>query len=78
MTQHLVLTLNPSAKYDWDKCELRDPLTHSSADFSKLVAEAVGKQPGKYLVSVHVEVQVLSQQPVETETTEQSLEVVAA
>lgn len=59
MTKHYVLTLDPSARYDWDRCTLRDPITAERPDIAALVAEAVGSQPGAYLVAVKLEVQVL-------------------
>ena len=61
MTKHYVLSINPQAQYDWDKCVLRNPITGERPDFNALVAEAVNNQPGAYLVSVNIEVQVLEQ-----------------
>lgn len=59
MTKHYVLSLDASAEYDWDRCVLRDPLTAKRPDLAQLVAEAIGKQSGSYLVSVNIEVNVL-------------------
>ncbi|MBW4667102.1 MAG: hypothetical protein KME60_06550 [Cyanomargarita calcarea GSE-NOS-MK-12-04C] len=61
MIKHYILSLNPTAKHDWDRCILRDPLTAKRPDISKLIAEAVGSDTGSYLVSVNIEVQVLEQ-----------------
>ncbi|MDJ0799756.1 MAG: hypothetical protein QNJ51_23590 [Calothrix sp. MO_167.B12] len=61
MIEHYILNLNPTAKHEWDRCILRDPLTSQRPDLAKLVAEAVGASAGSYLVSVNVEVQVLKQ-----------------
>jgi hypothetical protein len=61
MIKHYILSLNPTAKHDWDRCILRDPLTAKRPDISKLIAEAVGADTGSYLVSVNIEVQVLEQ-----------------
>ena len=64
MNKHYVLSINPQAQYDWDKCVLRNPITGERPDFTALVAEAVKNQPGAYLVSVNIEVQVLEQSPI--------------
>ena len=61
MTKHYILQLDPSAKYEWDRCSLRDPITADRPDFAELIAQAVGEQSGSYLVSVKIEVQVLEQ-----------------
>ncbi|WP_315787006.1 hypothetical protein [Fischerella sp. JS2] len=61
MIKHYILSLNPTAKHDWDRCILRDPLTAKRPDLAKLVAEAVGTDTGSYLVSVNIEVKVLEQ-----------------
>ncbi|MEA5515262.1 hypothetical protein [Nodularia sp. UHCC 0506] len=61
MIKHYILNLNPTAKHEWDRCILRDPLTAKRPDIAKLIAEAVGNDTGSYLVSVNIEVQVLEQ-----------------
>ncbi|MUH00925.1 hypothetical protein F7734_55155 [Scytonema sp. UIC 10036] len=61
MIKHYILSLNPTAKHEWDRCILRDPLTAKRPDIAKLVAEVVGADTGSYLVSVNIEVQVLEQ-----------------
>ena len=61
MIKHYILSLNPTAKHDWDRCILRDPLTAKRPDIAKLIAEAVGADTGSYLVSVNIEVQVLEE-----------------
>jgi len=61
MIKHYILSLNPTAKHDWDRCIVRDPLTAKRPDIAKLIAEAVGADTGSYLVSVNIEVQVLEQ-----------------
>lgn len=66
MTKHYILSLDPSAKYEWDRCTLRDPITADHPALAALVAEAVGEQPGSYLVAVNIEVTVLEQAAVET------------
>lgn len=63
MTKHYILSLNPTAKHDWDRCILRDPLTAKRPELAKLIAEAIGAKPGNYLVSVNIEVKVLEQTP---------------
>ncbi|MEH1831854.1 MAG: hypothetical protein V7L29_07225 [Nostoc sp.] len=61
MMKHYILNFNPTAKHEWDRCILRDPLTAKRPDIAKLIAEAVGADTGSYLVSVNIEVQVLEQ-----------------
>jgi hypothetical protein len=61
MIKHYILSLNPTAKHEWDRCILRDPLTAKRPEIAKLVAEVVGADTGNYLVSVNIEVQVLEQ-----------------
>lgn len=61
MIKHYILSLNPTAKHDWDQCILRDPLTAKRPDLAKLVTEAVGADTGSYLVSVNIEVKILEQ-----------------
>ena len=63
MTKHYILSLNPTAKHDWDRCVLRDPIAGKRPEIAKLVAEAIGAEPGTYLVSVNIEVKVLEQAP---------------
>jgi hypothetical protein len=66
MIKHYILSLNPTAKHEWDRSILRDPLTAKRPEISKLIAEAVGADTGSYLVSVNIEVKVLEQTAVST------------
>lgn len=61
MMKHYILNLNPTAKHEWDRYILRDPLTAKRPDIAKLIAEAVGADTGSYLVSVKIEVTVLEE-----------------
>ena len=61
MTKHYILSVDPTAKYDWDRCTLRDPITANRPDLAELIAEAVGETAGSYLIAVNIEVQVLEQ-----------------
>jgi hypothetical protein len=63
MTKHYVLSVNPSAEYDWERCTLRDPITAERPELAQLIAEAVGGRSGSYLVSVDIQVNVLEQAP---------------
>lgn len=63
MTKHYILTLNPTAKHEWDRCTLRDPLTAKRPELAKLIADTVGGSSGSYLVSVNIEVTVLDEAP---------------
>jgi hypothetical protein len=59
MMKHYILNLNPTAKHEWDRCIIRDPLTAKRPDIAKMISEAVGADTGSYLVSVNIEVTVL-------------------
>ncbi len=45
MTKHYLLSLNPTAKHEWDRCILRDPITAKRPELAKLIAEAIGAEP---------------------------------
>ncbi len=62
MTKHYILSINPEAEYDWDKVSLRNPISGNRPDFNKVIAEAVGEEPGTYLVAINIEVEVLEQE----------------
>jgi hypothetical protein len=61
MTKHYILNLDPTAKYEWDRCTLRDPITAEHPALAELVAQAVGGRAGSYLVAVNIEVSVLEE-----------------
>jgi hypothetical protein len=63
MTKHYILSINPNAEYEWDRCSLRDPLTAGRPELASLIAEAVGDEAGSYLVAVNIEVKVLEKAP---------------
>lgn len=68
MTKHYILHLDPAAKYEWDRCALRDPITADRPALADLIATAVGEQPGSYLVAVNIEVQVLEKTDPQTQS----------
>lgn len=59
MTKHYILSLDPNAKYDWDRRTLRDPITADHPALADLIAQEVGEDPGSYLIAVNIEVKVL-------------------
>lgn len=59
MTNHYILSINPEAEYDWNRCVLSHPITAHRPELAQIIAEAVGEEEGTYLVSVKIEVQVL-------------------
>jgi hypothetical protein len=59
MTKHYILSLDPTAKYEWERCTLRDPITAEHPVLAELVAKAVGDRAGSYLVAIRIDVQVL-------------------
>lgn len=61
MTKHYILSLDPAAKYEWERCTLRDPITAEHPALAELVAKAIGDRAGSYLVAVQINVQVLEE-----------------
>ncbi|MEB3291909.1 MAG: hypothetical protein VKJ24_01995 [Synechococcales bacterium] len=61
MLKHFVLNLNPTAKFEWERCSLHHPITAEQPSLGDLVAEAIGAGMGSYLVAVKLEVTVLDQ-----------------
>ena len=59
MTKHYILSINPQAKHNWDKCTLRNPLTGEHLDLTEAIAQAIGNQPGSYLIGVQIDVEIL-------------------
>ncbi|MBW4622770.1 MAG: hypothetical protein KME17_25850 [Cyanosarcina radialis HA8281-LM2] len=64
MTKHYVLNLNPAAQHEWDRCALRHPITAERPELASLIAEAVGCEPGSYLVAIDIEVKILEKAPI--------------
>ncbi|MDX2229880.1 MAG: hypothetical protein NW220_09595 [Leptolyngbyaceae cyanobacterium bins.349] len=75
MTKHFILSLDPMAKYEWERCTLRDPITAEHPALADLVAKAVGDRAGSYLVAVRIEVQVLEEATVPVHATPNLVEV---
>jgi len=61
MTKHYILSLDPTAKYEWERCTLRDPITAEHPALAELVAKAIGDRAGSYLVAININVQVLEE-----------------
>ena len=59
MRKHYVLNINSQAQHDWDKCVIRNPITGEHPDLKDAIAQAIGNQPGSYLISVQIEVEIL-------------------
>ncbi len=62
MVKHFILSINPTAKHEWDRCILRDVLSSKRPDIAKLIAETVDADGGNYLISVNINVEVLQQE----------------
>lgn len=71
MRKHYVLNINSQAKHDWDKCVIRNPITGEHPDLKDAIAQAIGNQPGSYLISVQIEVEILEKvaNPIATNVT---------
>jgi hypothetical protein len=77
MTKHFILSLDPMAKYEWERCTLRDPITAEHPALAELVAKAVGDRAGSYLIAVNIEVQVLEAATISVHPTPNLVEVPA-
>ncbi|BAY83788.1 hypothetical protein NIES267_32820 [Calothrix parasitica NIES-267] len=62
MVKHFILSINPTAKHEWDRCILRDVLSSKRPDIAKLIAEEVNANGGNYLISVNIDIEVLQQE----------------
>jgi hypothetical protein len=65
MIQHYILNINPNAECDWDRLVLRNPITGERPDLTNAIAQAVGNEPGSYLISINIDVQVLEKAPIQ-------------
>jgi hypothetical protein len=81
ISQYCVVEIDPSSKYEWNRCSVRDPLSVGDVDFKHLIASALGADKGSYLVEVRLEVKPLTSralEPEEPEAIEELDEVIAA
>ena len=69
MNQHYILSIDPHAAHEWDRCVLRNPITGERPDLQKAIANAVKNQPGSYLIKVNINVEILEQTVVNTSST---------
>jgi hypothetical protein len=55
MLKHFVLSLNPHAQFEWERCTLHNPITAGQPNLAQLVGQAVsqatGQEAGSYLVN---------------------------
>ncbi|MEO1429320.1 MAG: hypothetical protein AAFV71_09700 [Cyanobacteria bacterium J06633_8] len=66
MVKHFILSINPTAKHEWDRCILRDVLSSKRPDIAKLIAEEVEADGGNYLISVNIDIEVLQEEKAPT------------
>ncbi len=59
MNHHYIITINPQADREWERCILRNPITGQHPDLTQAIAESIGQQPGSHLVKVSINVEVL-------------------
>lgn len=69
MNKHYILSINPQAVHEWDRCVLRNPITGERPDLPKAIANTVKNQPGSYLIKVHINVEILEQTAINTQPT---------
>lgn len=55
---HFLITIDPDAPTDFQKLRLEHALENHQPSLAHLIADALGNEPGKYLVSVEVRVEV--------------------
>jgi hypothetical protein len=69
MLKHFVLSLNPHAQFEWERCTLHNPITAGQPNLAQLVGQVVsqttGHEAGSYLVSIDIEVTVLEAAAIE-------------
>ncbi|EKQ71004.1 hypothetical protein OsccyDRAFT_1316 [Leptolyngbyaceae cyanobacterium JSC-12] len=75
MTKHYILSLDPMAKYEWERCTLRDPITAEHPALAEIVAKAVGDRAGSYLVAVNIEVRILEEAAIQSNSVPNLVEV---
>ena len=63
MNSHYIITINPQADREWERCILRNPITGQHPDLNQVIAESIGQQPGSHLVKVTINVEVLETAP---------------
>lgn len=61
MDKYYILSLDPQAVHEWDRCVLRNPMTGARPDLNEEVARAIDGQAGSYLVKVRLEIEILEQ-----------------
>jgi hypothetical protein len=73
MLKHFVLSLNPHAQFEWERCTLHNPITAGQPNLAQLVGQVVsqttgqadGFEGGSYLVAIDIEVTVLESAAIE-------------
>ena len=61
MNQHYILSIDPQATHEWDRCVLRNPITGERPDLQKAIANSVNNRAGSYLIKVNINVEILEQ-----------------
>lgn len=80
MKKHYILSLNPHAEAEWDRCVLRNPLTGDRPDLTEEIAKALENKAGSYLIKVSLEVEILEQnipQPLHTFETQVKTQIIS-
>lgn len=65
MNRHYVLSINPQADCEWDRCVLRNPITGERPDLQNAIANTVTDRPGSYLIKVSINVEILEQKTID-------------
>ncbi len=65
-------TVDPNARYEWDKLSARHTLTMEEYSLAKAVQDAAKLEPGTYTLEVKIEVRILAKRelPIPIEATD--------
>ncbi len=64
MSKHVIIELDPTAQYEWNRCAVRGLFSCSDIDLKQLLQEQL-KQPGHYLAKLTIAIEVLEFRPLE-------------
>lgn len=65
MSKHLIIEIDPNAKYEFNRVAIRSPFSYDEPDLKQLVRDALENNPGHYIAKVSVVVEVVEHQPLQ-------------
>ncbi len=72
MNRHYILSINPQANYEWERCVLRNPITGQHPNLTEAITQCLAtkentklieQQAGSHLVKVSINVEILETVP---------------